>query len=191
MKTVLTTVALALALTDAGSAQATRDIDGIRRDPLRPPVGGLALLFFVLPDCPISNRYAPEIHRICETYARRGVACSLVYADPTLTDAGARAHAREYAHGPYPRFVDRDRTLVRATRATVAPEAIVIDASATIAYRGRIDHLYAELGQARRVVRDHTLRDALDALLEGRPVANPRVPSIGCYLGRTSVAVDR
>lgn len=191
MRTLLTTAGLVLALTDAGSAQALRDIDGTRRDPLRPPVGGLALLFFVLPDCPISNRYAPEINRICEINSRRGVACSLVYADPTLTDAGARAHAREYAHGPYPRFVDRGRTLVRATQATVAPEAVVIDASGTVAYRGRIDDLYADLGQARRVVRDHTLRDALDALLDGRPVAHPRVRSVGCHLGPTRGAVGR
>jgi hypothetical protein len=188
MRTLLTPVAFVMALTVGSSAQVRRDIDGARHDPLRPPAGGLALLFFVLPDCPISNRYAPEIRRICEIYGRRGVACSLVYADPTLTDAGARAHARDYAHGPYPRFVDHDRTLVRATGATVAPEAVVIDASGTVAYRGRIDDRYAELGQARRVVRDYTLRDVLDALLDGRPVAHPRLPSIGCYLERIAAA---
>lgn len=191
MKTLLTTAGLVLALTNAGSAQALRASDDTSHDPLRPPEKGLALLFFVLPDCPISNRYAPEIKQICEIYSGRGVACSLVYADPTLTDDRARAHAREYAHGPYPRFVDRDRRLVRATQVTVAPEAVVIDASGTVAYSGRIDDRYAELGQARRVVRDHTLRNALDALLDGRPVANTRVPSIGCYLGPTPGAVGR
>ncbi len=191
MRTVLTIVGLLLALTDAGSAQARRDIDGALRHPLQAPVGGLAVLFFVLPDCPISNRYAPEIRRICETYSPRGVACSLVYADPALTDAGARAHAREYSHGSYPLLVDRDRILVRATKASVAPEAVVIDASGTVAYRGRIDDLYEAPGRARRVVREHTLRDALDALLGGRPVANPRVPSIGCYLGATAESAGR
>jgi len=80
---------------------------------------------------------------------------------------------------------------MRATQVTVAPDAVVIDASGTVAYRGRIDDRYADLGKARRVVRDHTLRNALDALLDGRPVANQRVPSIGCYLGPTTGAPGR
>jgi hypothetical protein len=147
--------------------------------------GNLTIEFFVMTDCPISNHYALEIRRICATYASHDVGCRLVYVDLSLGDEAARAHAREYQHGAYPVVVDRDRVLVRAAGATVAPEAAVLDANRRIIYRGRIDDFYADWGKARRVVREHTLRDALDAILAGRPVTQPRTPAVGCYISMT------
>ena len=49
-------------------------------------------------------------------------------------------------------------------------------------YRGRIDNQYAALGKPRRVVTVHDLRDALDAVLAGRPVANPETEAFGCFI---------
>jgi len=51
------------------------------------PKGHEAVLFFVTNDCPISNAFAPEITRICSEYGPKGVDCSLVYVDPTISDA--------------------------------------------------------------------------------------------------------
>src|SRR5213080_4435901 len=45
--------------------------------------GAKAIVFlFVSTDCPISNRYAPEIRRVKDKFARAGVRLWLVYADP-------------------------------------------------------------------------------------------------------------
>src|SRR5690242_17696065 len=159
-----------------------RDIGDVERQPLKVRKDGVAVLFFIAQDCPVSNRYAPEIHRICSQYAPRGVSCSLVYVDPGLRDAEAAKHALDYGHGAYPKFVDRTHALVAAAGATVTPEAVVIRSDESIAYRGRIDNSYAGLGRPRAVVTEHDLRDALDAVLAGRPVTKPRVPPIGCYI---------
>ena len=71
------------------------DIDGVRRQPLKPAPGHLSALVFVTNDCPIANYYSHEIRRICDAYASRGVQCSLVYTDPTLTDAVTAQHAKD------------------------------------------------------------------------------------------------
>jgi hypothetical protein len=161
---------------------AVRDIDGVMREPLKTENGHVEALFFVTNDCPISNYYAHEIRRICEDYAKRGVGCTLVYTDPALTDDQARQHAREYGHGSYPKIVDRTHALVKATGAAINPTAVLIRPDESIAYRGRIDNFYAAIGIQRRIVTEHDLRDALDAVIAGRPVAKREAPPVGCYI---------
>src|SRR5208283_2529300 len=96
-----------------------RDIEGVERQPLKVEKGRLQALFFISRDCPISNRYSPEIRRICEGHSPRGLECALVYVDKDLRDADAAKHARDYGHDAWPKFVDRTRALVAATGATV------------------------------------------------------------------------
>ena len=158
------------------------DVDGVRRSPLKVPKGHATALFFVTHDCPISNYYSHEILRICDDFAARGLSCTLVYTDATLTDAEARKHSAEYGHGAYPKIVDRKHALVAAAGATITPQAVVIRDDESIVYRGRIDNFYAALGKPRRVVTEHDLRDALDAVLSGKPVAKPAMPAVGCYI---------
>jgi hypothetical protein len=159
-----------------------RDVDGVRREPLKVDKGHLAALIFVTNDCPVSNYYANEIRRVCDEYAPRGLQCTLVYTDPTMKDDAALRHARDYGHGDYPKVVDRDRALVGATGATITPEVVVIRPDESIAYRGRIDNYYADLTKPRAQVTEHDWRDALDAVLSGKPVAKPEVPAVGCYI---------
>jgi hypothetical protein len=163
-------------------AVAVRDIDGVLREPLKVAANRVEALFFVTNDCPVSNYYAHEIRRICEDYASRGVGCALVYTDPALTDEQARQHAREYGHGSYPKIVDRAHALVKATGAAINPTAVLIRPDESIAYRGRIDNSYAAIGVQRRVVTEHDLRDALDAVIAGRPVARQETFPVGCYI---------
>jgi len=159
-----------------------RDVNGVAREPLRVEKGHISALVFVTNDCPISNYYSHEIRRTCEEYAGRGLECTLVYIDPTMKDAAAAQHARDYGHGDYPKVVDRDRALVAATGVTVTPEVVLIRPDATIAYRGRIDNYYVDLTRPRAQVTEHDWRDALDALMAGKPVAKPEVPAVGCYI---------
>ncbi len=159
-----------------------RDARGIERIPLKVEKGKVEALFFVAHDCPISNYYSAEIARICADYASRGLGCSLVYVEPNLTDADAEKHAGEYGHGAYPRIVDRSHALVAAVGATVTPEAVIVKSDETIGYRGRIDNLYAAPGKRRRVATEPDLRDALDAVLAGKPAPKPETQPVGCYI---------
>lgn len=161
---------------------AVRDVDGVTREPLKVEKGHFGALLFVTNDCPVSNYYSHEIRRICEDYAKRGVGCSLVYTDATLTDEQAKNHAHEYGHGGYPRIVDRAHALVKATGAAITPTAVVVRSDGSVAYRGRIDNSFAAIGVKRRVVTEFDLRNALDAVIAGKPVLKPEEPPVGCYI---------
>jgi hypothetical protein len=159
-----------------------RDVDGVTREPLKVEKGHVEALFFVTNDCPVSNYYAHEIRRICDGYAARGVGCALVYTDPAMTDEQAKKHAQDYGHGAYPKIVDRTHALVKAAGATINPTAVLVRPGGSIAYRGRIDNSFAAIGIQRRVVTEHDVRDALDAVIAGRVVAKSEEPAIGCYI---------
>jgi DNA-binding transcriptional LysR family regulator len=164
----------------AGSLQ----IRGINGGVLRPlePAGVANVLFFVATDCPVSNSYAPEIQRICGAYAARGISCALIYEEAGLTAAGARKHLDDHLYRGMPAAIDRDGALAARVRASVTPEAVVVDRHGAIRYRGRIDNFYAALGRPRQVVTAHDLLDALNAVVDGRPVAIAETEAVGCYI---------
>jgi thiol-disulfide isomerase/thioredoxin len=146
------------------------------------PKGHEAVYFFITNDCPISNAFAPEIARICAEYGPKGADCELVYVDPSISDETARAHAKAYGHGGYPKIVDRKHELVRMTGVTTTPEVAVVNAAGEVVYRGRIDNSFAALGVARRPATSHDLRDALDATLAGKAAPHAETKALGCYI---------
>jgi hypothetical protein len=169
----------ALALV-AGSLQ-LRGVNGEMVRPLE-PAGVANVLLFVATDCPVSNTYAPEIQRVCAAAAAKDIHCTLVYEDPGVTADRVRHHLDEFRYKGLPAVIDADGSLAARMRATITPEAIVVDRSGAVSYRGRIDNFYAALGRPRQVVTSHDLQDALDTLAAGRPVTPHDAPAIGCYI---------
>ena len=146
-------------------------------------------IVFVASDCPISNGYAPEIQRICRAYAGKGVRCTLVYEDAGITRAAVQAHVETYRYHGVDTVIDTSQSIARRAGATVTPEAFVVDRRGDIRYRGRIDNFYAALGKPRQRATSHELRDALDAVLAGRTVEQPKTEALGCYI--TPTGADR
>jgi peroxiredoxin len=158
-----------------------RDVNGAMHTPLAQPDKKATLLLFILPDCPISNSYAPEIKRIISDYEPKKVAVFVVHADPDVTANAAKKHAAEYGL-TCPILLDPSHILVKQTGVTIAPEAAVLGSDGKVQYRGRIDDWYIGLGQRRAEPTQRDLRNALDAILQGKAVATPKTTAFGCYL---------
>jgi hypothetical protein len=182
--TVLTAVLLGGALQGAPLTPLTiNDTSGARWTLFASSAHHLDVLFFLSTECPISNRYAPEIQRICSDYRGRGVRCFAVYPDAGADLAAVAAHRREYRFSAsIPAFVDRDHTLVAVAGARVTPEAAIFGPPGRM-YHGRIDDLYADVGLARRAASRHDVRLALDAALNGEKVTETETEAVGCAIG--------
>ena len=165
------------------SIRQLRDVDGTSRDLFR-PTGKANVLVFVASDCPISNGYAPEIQRICTDGRAKGVQCTLVYEDVSIDAASVRGHRVRYQYRDMPAVIDTDGAIARRARATVTPQAVVLDRAGAVKYRGRLDNQYAALGKPRQVVTVHDLRDAIAAVVAGRPIAQPETEAFGCFISR-------
>ena len=161
------------------------DVDGVAQRPLADSGQAATVLIFVMHDCPIANGYAPEISRIAEEYRKRRVRTCVVYGEDDLSPADARKHAREYAYR-CPALLDPQRALARKAGATVSPEAVVFSPKGDVLYRGRIDDRAFAPGKHVAEPRQRDLREALDAILAGKPVRERFTKAIGCYLPEPS-----
>ena len=175
---------LAVALLSALSAASAHlpNLDGKLLDPLQPSSGTKAsVLLFVSTDCPISNRYAPDIRKLYDVYAKDGVMFWLVYPNPAEGPADIRDHLKAFAL-PGTALRDVKHDLVKASGATITPEAAVYNAKGTLTYRGRIDDRYSAVGIEKAQAGRRDLQDAIAATLAGTPVKQKFTQAVGCYI---------
>jgi len=173
---------LAGGLATLATAQAPfADLDGRLHYPLQSGTNKATVLIFILADCPVANSYAPEINRLVAEYTPRRVQFFLVHVDDALTQEEAAKHARDFGY-QCPVLIDRDHALVRRTGVTITPEVAVLGPEERRLYRGRIDNQQAALGKRRPRPTTRDLRDALDAIVAGKPVKHPETKAVGCYI---------
>ena len=148
---------------------------------LHRPAAKAVVLFFVWPDCPASNAYAPEMKRLAESFGEKGVAVSGVHCDPDLTAAQALRHAEE--HGlPFPMVLDPGQKLAAAVGADRVPAAAVLSSAGRVLYVGRIDDRYVSLGRRRPEPTRRDLAEAVAEVLAGRSPGVARTEAVGCRL---------
>jgi len=156
-----------------------RDTQGITHQQTEWSKSRAIVVFFTTIDCPVSNGYVPEMNRIRADYAARGVDVYAVQTDTTIRDAEVRKHAKEFGF-TFPVLLDPKQVLVRLAGATATPEAAVLSSDGTVLYLGRIDNRVADFDKHRPAPTVTDLRDALDAVLAGKPVPRPRTDVVGC-----------
>jgi hypothetical protein len=138
------------------------------------------VLLFVRTDCPISNRYAPQLKRLDETWSPRGFEFLLVYPEAGLTEAAMKEHGRQYGYRMRS-VLDADHEYVQRAKAVVTPEAAVF-VQGKLVYTGRIDDWFFDFGKARAQAEHHDLEDVLAAILAGKTPAYRETKAIGCAI---------
>jgi hypothetical protein len=139
------------------------------------------VFLFVAVDCPISNKYAPELKRLVNEFEPKGVLFWFVYTDPDITPESIRKHAQEF--GLSGRMIyDRKLVLARKSRAEVTPEAALFSPSGDILYHGRIDDRFPVLGKERLQATDRTLATAITSFLAGRSLPVSEAKAVGCRI---------
>lgn len=138
------------------------------------------VLVFTTTDCPISNRYAPEIQRLTGKFAGK-VRVVLVYPVPSDSEPVVRAHMKKFGYANEWRH-DPGQKLVKQTGVTVTPEVAVLSADQRLLYRGRIDDRYIDFGKDRPEPTVRDLERALDAIVAGKPVPVAATRAIGCFI---------
>ncbi|MGD0631983.1 MAG: redoxin domain-containing protein [Terracidiphilus sp.] len=144
----------------------------------------VVVLIFAASDCPISNRYIPEIAQLTKEFTPQGVRFWWVY--PNGGDSGAivEQHIRDFSITGES-LLDARQALVSMAHASVTPESAVfaVERGALVeVYHGRIDDRYISLGQERPQAQHHDLEMAISAAVAGKPVPQPGGPPVGCSI---------
>ena len=126
--------------------------------------------------CPISNIYTPRMIALAHDYTPRGVQFFLVNSNAGDSRAAVQRYVKERAF-PFPAIKDNGTALADRLAADRTPEAVILDSDGVVRYRGRIDD-----NQNPEKIIHADVREALDALLAGKPVAHPRTLAFGCRI---------
>jgi hypothetical protein len=150
-------------------------------DPLDQPGSRATVFIFTRTDCPIGNRYAPELQRLHRDFGPQRVAFRLVYLDPAEPVEAIRTHLGQYGSN-IPALRDPRHVLVSLTGARVTPEAAVFTAGRRLVYRGRIDDRYVGFNRVRPSPKRHDLREVLTAIVSGTRVDPRTADAVGCLI---------
>ena len=149
------------------------------------------VIAFICNHCPTSQLYETRINQIEKDYKERGV--QVVAIEPNnpnavrldemgYTDVGDSLDEMKiraaYRHFDFPYLYDGDDQKVAiAYGPTATPHLFIFDAARKLRYEGRVDN---NIREPLVTIRD--VRNALDALLAGKPVPVAATPSIGCSI---------
>ena len=157
-----------------------------QKGPLEGHPGDVVALVFTSTDCPVANAMAPELGRSLGALRSQGIRCYLVYPGSNLTEAAMRGHAAAYGLEAE-LLADPDQALVAVLGADITPQGYVLEFDADgdwlVRYRGRVNDLYASIGNRRDLASRHEWRDAALAARQGlTPSSSDGPPAVGCLI---------
>jgi peroxiredoxin len=147
------------------------------------------VLVFTCNHCPVAQMYEKRIKQLTSEYRDRSVAVVAISPnDPKAVRLSEMGHTdvsdslaemkirAEYRKFNFPYLYDGATQAVALKYGpTATPHAFIFDQERILRYQGRIDS-----SQREELVSKREARDAIDALLSGKPVAVQNTPAVGC-----------
>lgn len=136
-------------------------------------------IIFISTECPYSNAYNARMKEMANAYASRGVLFVGINSNKTEDAKAVASHAKSNGH-TFPIMKDPDNKVADLYDAKRTPEVYVVDPQGKLRYHGRIDENHENPAG----VSSPDLKDALDAMLAGKPIARTETKAFGCTIKR-------
>jgi peroxiredoxin len=140
------------------------------------------LVVFLSNHCPYVRRIEHGLGKLAQDYGSRLSMVAICSNDSVQYPDDDPAHLAEQAERAgfaFPYLIDETQEVAKAYRAACTPDFFLYDADLKLAYRGEFDG--ARPGNDVPVT-GSSLRAAIDALLDGKPVPAEQAPSLGCSI---------
>lgn len=141
------------------------------------------LVMFICNHCPFVKHVRSELSRLASDYLPRGLGIVAINSNSTATHPqdgpeNMKALARQEGW-EFPFLFDESQEVAKAFTAACTPDFFLFDEERRLVYRGQLDDSRPGSGVP---VTGHDLRQAIDAVLAGRPVPGDQKPSLGCNI---------
>jgi peroxiredoxin len=136
------------------------------------------VLVFISTQCPVVRDYNERIEKLAQDYRAKGVNVVAINSNATESTDDMKQQISENKYS-FVVLKDKNNKIADRLGAQRTPEVYFLDASNKLAYRGRIDN-HRVLAH----VQANDLRDAIDAVLEGKPVTKAETAAFGCSIKR-------
>ena len=141
------------------------------------------VIMFICNHCPFVKHVNPEISKLGEEYQKKGIGFVAISSNdvknypqdgPDLMKETAKQEGYSF---PY--LYDETQETAKAYDAACTPDFYLFDSNLRLVYRGQLDD--SRPGNEIPVT-GKDLRNAMDALLEGKKIDALQKPSIGCNI---------
>jgi len=136
------------------------------------------VIIFIATQCPVSNAYNTRMEKLFEDYKDKDVAFLGINSNKTESVTEVKDHANDN-NLTFTILKDEGNVIADMFAASHTPEAYVLNSNFDILYHGRIDN-----SQRESEITSKDLRKALDEILSGKEVSNPRTKAFGCSIKR-------
>lgn len=143
--------------------------------------GKVVVIDFLSKDCPWSRGAAPSIAELAKQYPGGDVVFIGINSNEGATHDAMAAYAKTAGIG-YAIVLDEHNAYADIVGATRTPEMFVIDKTGKLAYHGAYDNRKSP----EEVGNENYTKNAIDAVLAGKPVAKPEVSAWGCTIKRAA-----
>lgn len=138
------------------------------------------VIMFIATQCPVSNAYNDRMVKLYDEYAAKNVVFLGINSNKQEDVKEIKDHAEEHKF-QFPVLKDPQNKIADKYQAQVTPEIFVVNSKHELLYHGRIDDSRRE-----DEIDSHDLKDALDAILAGKPVENTETKAFGCSIKRVN-----
>lgn len=173
-----------VALNTVAPSFALMDIRSQRMTSLEQEKGSVAtIIAFICNHCPYVKHIHQELPRLVKDFSAKGVTLIAInsndieqYPDDSPDNMHKTAQELDYC---FPYLFDETQEVATAYQARCTPDFFVFDHNLHLVYRGQLD----DSRPGNQVpVTGASIRQALQSLLEKRPVSTAQKPSLGCNI---------
>jgi len=141
------------------------------------------LVMFICNHCPFVIHVREQLAQLGRDYQAKGVGIVAINSNdvanyPADSPEKMKQDAANAGY-TFPYLYDETQGVAKAYRAACTPDFYVFGPGRRLAYRGQLDESRPNSGIP---VTGKDLRAALDAVLDGRDVADDQLPSMGCNI---------
>ena len=136
---------------------------------------------FLSETCPICQSATLGLRSLYKEYHGRGIEFVGVFPNVGVSNAAsiekfAKKYQLDFSLKP-----DENQELTWRFAATVTPQ-VFVEKGTEVVYRGKIDNGFERIGKRRQVITEQYLKNALDEVLQNRPVTIPETEPVGCFI---------
>lgn len=141
---------------------------------------GIVVVTFLSKKCPVSNALHPTIAALAREYGPKGV--KFLGIKSNVTEEAPEVAAGVKTQGiEFPILDDPGLKIADAMDALGTPHMYIVDKAGNLRYSGAVADNWKDISKAEK----RFFEDALKAVIEGKPVADPNPDAfIGCTLKR-------
>jgi len=141
------------------------------------------VIMFLCNHCPFVKHVNAQLAQLGNDYKNKGIAFIAISSNdvagyPQDGPEQMKLVATQLQY-PFPYLYDESQEVAKAYEAACTPDFFIFDANLSLVYRGQLDD--SRPGNEKPVT-GADIRNALEQLIAGKPVATDQKPSIGCNI---------